>query len=357
MKAEFAQRIASGARQLGLCRQLWQSLCLIILALLLLCSPLLGQGTEGAITGTVTTQDGAVLPNAQVVVTNDGTNISRSVTTNSKGDYVVAGLNPGTYTVKVETPGFAAVLDSDVVLASQQTLRTDVTMKVGSTNSTVTVTAGDSVIETEMPSISSTVSAQTLTNSSSNLLSTSDSTGDSGLLFYTSLLPGGSQAGGSFDWSMYGSRGSEAYYNVDGISSNSALYGNMVGPSLPPFGMIQEVEYSAVNNKAELGQLLNISVITKSGTNAFHGDVFDNLANSALNARNYFANSIGRLTENDFGADLSGPILRNKWFFFASGEFLRQTQPISINPSVPTLAMRSGDFSALLQGANPVVLE
>jgi Carboxypeptidase regulatory-like domain len=356
MKAEFAQRIASGARQLGLCRQLWQSFCFVTLALLLLCSPLLGQGTEGAITGTVTTQDGAVLPNAQVVVTNDGTNISRSVTTNSKGDYVVAGLNPGTYTVKVETPGFAAVLDSDVVLASQQTLRTDVTMKVGSTNSTVTVTAGDSVIETEMPSISSTVSAQTLTNSSSNLLSTSDSTGDSGLLFYTSLLPGGSQAGGSFDWSMYGSRGSEAYYNVDGISSNSALYGNMVGPSLPPFGMIQEVEYTAVNNKAELGQLLNVSVITKSGTNAIHGDVFDNYASNVLQARNYFANSVGGLVQNDFGADIGGPIIKNKLFLFASGEFLREAQPISINPSVPTLAMRGGDFSSLLQGPNPIVI-
>jgi Carboxypeptidase regulatory-like domain len=355
MKADFAQRIASGARKLGLCQQAWQSLCLVMLALLL-CSPLLGQGTEGALTGTVITQDGAVLPNAQVTVTNDGTSLSRSVTANSKGDYVVAGLNPGTYSVKVETPGFAAVINSGVILASQQTLRVDVTMKVGSTNSTVTVTAGDSVIETEMPSISSTVSAQTLTNSSSNLLSTSDSTGDSGLLFYTSLLPGGSQAGGSFDWSMYGSRGSEAYYNVDGISSNSALYGNMVGPSLPPFGMIQEVEYTAVNNKAELGQLLNVSVITKSGTNTIHGDVFDNYASNVLQARNYFANSVGGLVQNDFGADIGGPIIKNKLFLFASGEFLREAQPISINPSVPTLAMRGGDFSSLLQRPNPIVI-
>ena len=357
MKAEFAQRITSGARQHGLCRQLWQSFCLVTIAILLLCSPLFGQGTEGTITGTVTVQDGATLPNAQVTVTNDGTNISRSVITNSKGDYVVAGLNPGSYTVKVQTAGFAEIRNAGVVLASQQTLRIDVTMKVGSTSSTVTVTAGESVIETEMPSISSTVSAQTLTNSSSNLLSTSDSTGDSGLLFYTSLLPGGSQAGSSFDWSMYGSRGSESYYNVDGISSNSALYGNMVGPSLPPFGMIQEVEYTAVNNKAELGQLLNVSVITKSGTNAIHGDLFDNYASNVLQARNYFANSVGGLVQNDFGADIGGPIIKNKLFLFASGEFLREAQPISINPSVPTLAMRGGDFGSLLQGPSPIVID
>jgi hypothetical protein len=356
MKAEFTQRMANNASYLGL-GQLGQSFCAVTLAILLLCSPLLGQGTEGNITGTVTAQDGTSLPNAKVTITNEGTNISRSVISNTKGDYVAADLNPGTYTVKVEATGFGETRDAGVVLASQQTLRIDVTMKVGSTNSTVTVTAGESVIETEMPSISSTVSAETLANSSSNLLSTSDSTGDSGLLFYTSLLPGGSQAGSSFDWSMYGSRGSEAYYNVDGISSNSALYGNMVGPSLPPFGMIQEVEYTAVNNKAELGQLLNISVITKSGTNEIHGDLFDEYASNVLQARNYFANSVGRLVQNDFGADVGGPIIKNKLFLFASGEFLREAQPISINPSVPTVAMRGGDFSSLLLGSSPIVID
>jgi hypothetical protein len=328
---------------------------LVILSLFSL--RLLGQGTVGSIIGTVTAPDGSVVANARVTITNEGTNISRVVTTNDKGDYVAADLNPGTYTVKVDAASFSQVSNSDVVLSPQQTVRIDAALQVGAVNSVVTVTSGAPVIQTDTPSISSTVTSQTLASSSSNLLSTSDATGDSGLLFYTTLLPGGAQAGGSFDWSMYGSRGSEAYYNVDGISSNSALYGNMVGPSLPPFGMIQDVEYSAVNNKAELGQLLNISVITKSGTNAFHGDLFDNYANSALDARNYFANSIGRLIENDFGADVSGPIIRNKWFFFGSGEFLRQTQPISINPSVPTLAMRSGDFSALLQGTNPVVID
>ena len=357
MKTAFVARAGRAGWLQG-----WGSSCipawltsLIVLSLFSL--RLLGQGTVGSIIGTVTAPDGSVVANARVTITNEGTNVSRAVTTNDKGDYVAADLNPGTYTVKVDAPSFSQISNSGVVLSPQQTVRIDAALQVGAVNSVVTVTTGAPVIQTDTPSISSTVTSQTLASSSSNLLSTSDATGDSGLLFYTTLLPGGAQAGGSFDWSMYGSRGSEAYYNVDGISSNSALYGNMVGPSLPPFGMIQDVEYSAVNNKAELGQLLNISVITKSGSNAFHGDLFDNYANSALDARNYFANSIGRLIENDFGADVSGPIIRNKWFFFGSGEFLRQTQPISINPSVPTLAMRSGDFSSLLQGSNPVVID
>jgi hypothetical protein len=357
MKTEIMQRLLTENAYSYRRSPARRALLLCAMAILWVSSAtVFGQVTVGNITGTVTTPDGAVVGSANVTVTNNGTNVSRRVTTDSKGDYEAADLNPGTYTVEVEAPGFGKFRNTEVVVASQQTVRIDIRLNVHGLNSTVTVTAGAPVIQTDMPSIASTVTSETLASSSSNLLSTSDSTGDSGLLFYTSLLPGGSQAGSSFDWSMYGSRGSEAYYNVDGISSNSVLYGNMVGPSLPPFGMIQEVAYSAVDNKAETGQLLNISVITKSGTNSFHGDLFDNYANSALDARNYFANSLGLLIQNDFGADVGGPILKNKWFFFASGEFLRQTQPISINPSVPTMAMRSGDFSSLLQGPNPVVI-
>jgi len=357
METEVLRQLSNGnASQSQECRR-WAIFRLCTLAILVTLSfPLFAQVTVGNIVGTVSTPGGAVLPNASVTIVNEGTNVARRVSTDAKGDYQAADLNPGTYTVRVEAAGFSQFRSTGVVVAAQQTVRIDVDLKMGTTSATVTVNAGAPVIQTDMPSIASTVGSETLANTSSNLLSTSDATGDSGLLFYTSLLPGGSQAGSSFDWSMYGSRGGEAYYNVDGISSNSALYGNMVGPSLPPFGMIQEVAYSAVDNKAELGQLLNISVITQSGTNKFHGDLFDNYANSALDARNYFSNSLGRLIQNDFGANIGGPILRDKWFFFASGEFLRQAQPISINPSVPTMAMRAGDFSSLLQGPNPVII-
>ncbi|MFT4113819.1 carboxypeptidase regulatory-like domain-containing protein [Silvibacterium sp.] len=329
----------------------------VLLALLLFVpSFCFGQLTVGNLVGTVTTPDGSVLPGASITVTNNGTTATRKVVTNGRGDYSVPDLDPGTYTVEVDGAGFSAYRNTGAVIAAQQTVRIDAHLSVQGANSTVTVTAGAPVIQTDMPSIATTVSSENLNTSSSNLLSTSDATGDSGLLYYTTLLPGGSQAGSSYDWSMYGSRGSEAYYNVDGISSNSALYGNMVGPSLPPFGMIQEVEYSAVDNKAEMGQLLNISVVTKSGTNKFHGDLFDNYSNNAFQARNYFADSVGKLISDDFGADIGGPILRNRLFFYGSGEFLREAEPISINPSVPTVNFRNGDFSSLLNGSNPITI-
>ncbi len=315
---------------------------------LILAGPVQGQGTEGNITGTVTAPDGAVIPKAKVTVIEVATNLTRTVVSDAKGVYFVADLNPGTYMVKIDAPGFAELRDTNIALTAQQTIRIDGKLKVGSVASSVTVRAAASVLNLEMPSISSTVTSRMLNDTSSNLLGTSDSTGDSGLLFYTTLLPGGSQAGTLFDWSMYGSRGDEAYYDVDGISSNSVLYGNMVGPSLPPFGMVQEVEYTAVNNKAELGQLFNVSVVTKSGTNAFHGDAFDNYGANSLQAPGFFAKGqVGPYIENDFGADVSGPAIKNKLFFFLSSELLREDAPITITPALPTAAFETGNFSSL----------
>lgn len=308
----------------------------------------LGQITEASITGTLTSPDGAVINGASITVINEGTGATRTVTSDARGIYSVPDLNPGNYTVKVDAQGFAELQHHGIALAASQTVRIDGDLKLSGTTSEVTVTSEAPVLNLEMPSISSVVSSEALNDTSSNLLGTSDSTGDSGLLFYTTLLPGGTQAGTLFDWSMYGSRGNEAYYSVDGISSNSALYGNMVGPSLPPFGMVQEVAYSAVDNKAEMGQVFNVSIVTKSGSNAFHGDAFENYGADALQAPGYFsAGKVGPYTQNDFGADVGGPILKNKLFFMLSAELVRDNTPITITPVLPTAAFESGDFSAL----------
>ena len=193
MTAEFAQPMGrthtSSSR--GECR-LRRLLCLAALVLLLAVSPMLfAQGTEGNITGTVTASDGALVPNATVTVINDGTHFTRVVQADANGTYVVTALNPGSYTIKIAAPGFSELQDSGVNLAAQQTVRIDGQLKVSGTSSTVTVTAQAPVINLEMPSISSTVTSEALNDTSSNLLGTSDSTGDSGLLFYTTLLPGG----------------------------------------------------------------------------------------------------------------------------------------------------------------------
>ena len=187
MTDEHMQRTAwkkAGPFESGCCS--WKSSCLcafVMLVLLMFAGSMQGQGTEGNITGAVTAPDGTLIAKAKVTVTNEATNLSRTVMSDAKGEYFVADLNPGTYTVKIDAPGFSELRDTSVALAAQQTIRIDGNLKVGGASSSVTVTGDASVINLEMPSISSTVTAEALNDSSSNLLGTSDSTGDSGLLF------------------------------------------------------------------------------------------------------------------------------------------------------------------------------
>jgi hypothetical protein len=331
---------------------------LVISSLLLFfkMSPASGQNTVGTIVGTVTTADGSSLAAARVTVTNEGTHATQVLTSGPHGEYAAPALNPGTYTVVVTAPGFSTFTTTGVVVQSQQTVRTDVPLKIGSVGTQVVVTGGAPVIEAEMPSISTTISSEEIIQTSSNLLGTKDSTGNSGLEEYIALLPTGHQGSGS-QWSMAGSTAGEAYYNVDGISSNSTLYGNADGPAFPSFDIVQEVKYDAVDNKAEMGQLLNITVITKSGTDHLHGSIFEHFGNEKLQAQSYFSSTNPPYTDNDFGGGIGGPIRRDKLFFSAAYEGLRNNQPLAINPNLPTLAFRVGDFSSLLNQTAPIVIK
>ena len=358
MKMDFTRHFSYRFEDLHRQFRSWKPLSLCMLATLWILSiPSFGQGTVGTILGTVTTQDGAVLPNASVAVINEGTNARRSLTTDGTGNYQASELNPGLYTVDVTAPGFTESRNTGVVLDSQQTVRINATLKVGNTNSTVMVNASaEPVIETDTPSISTILDSEALADTTSNLLSTVDGTGDSGVVLLGSLIPAGYQEGGGWNWSLYGSRSPDAYYDVDGITLNSNMWTNMVGPTYPPFDMIQETEYSTVDNKAELNSMMDVSVITKSGTNQLHGGISDVYASNIFQARNYFANSVGRLVDNDPSAFLAGPVLKNKLFFFASAELSRIAEPSVLDASVPTSKFQNGDFSSLLTGSNPIVI-
>jgi hypothetical protein len=219
----------------------------------------------------------------------------------------------------------------------------------------VTVQGAAPVIETDVPSIADVKSLRDLRDLPLNIRSTVSGTGDSGLYRYVFLTPTGYQGGGS-RFSLGGGRGSQNYFNVDGISSNSPAFGNSIGPAEPSFESIQEVRFEIVNNKAEFGEVANITAISKSGTNELHGGLFWYHENSALNARPYFAAALGQNIRNNFGASAGGPILRNKLFFFGTYEAERQRQPANIAPNLPTAQMRTGDFSQLLDQPNPIVI-
>jgi Carboxypeptidase regulatory-like domain/TonB dependent receptor len=330
-------------------------LTIVLVLLFILAGTVNGQNTVGSIVGTATSNDGSAIAGVTITITNEGTHAARTLTTGEHGEYAAPDLNPGSYDLRATAPGFTSMESQGIVVLSQQTVRIDIPLKVGSVASQVVVTGATPVIENEMPSISTTVTAEEITQTSSNLLGTKDNTGDSGLEEYIALLPAGHNGSGS-SWSMNGSTTGEAYYNVDGISSNSTLYGNADGPAFPSYDIVQEVKYDSVNNKAEMGQLLNITVITKSGTDNFHGSLFEHFGNQDLQAQSYFSQTNPPYTDNDFGGGVGGPIRKRKFYFFAAYEGLRNNLPLAISPNVPTTNFRTGNFSSLLSTATPIVI-
>jgi hypothetical protein len=304
------------------------------------------QATFGTITGTVTDSTGASVPNTEVVVVNEGTNLTRTVITGNDGNYSVPNLNYGNYRVQAKAAGFKTYVVRGIGLEALRTVRVDVRLEVGEVGTEVTVQGAAPVIDTDTASIASVRTSKDLNDLPLNIRSTVSGTGDSGLYRYVFLTPTGGQGGGS-RFNLGGARGSQNYFNVDGISSNSPAFGNSIGPAEPSFESIQEVRFEIVNNKAEFGEVANITAITKSGTNDLHGALFWFHENSALNARPFFATTRGQNIRNNFGVSSGGAIKKNKLFFFGTYEGERQRIPAIIAPNVPTVAMRGGDFSAV----------
>jgi hypothetical protein len=304
------------------------------------------QATFGTVTGAVTDPTGATVPNTEVVVTNEGTNVSRTARTGDAGTYDVPNLNPGRYRVTAKAAGFKTSVVQNIDVTALRVVRVDLKLDVGEVGTEVTVQSTAPVIDTDSASIAAMKTSKDLNDLPLNIRSTVSGTGDSGLYRYVFMTPTGGQGGGS-RFSLGGGRGSQNYFNVDGISSNSPAFGNSIGPAEPSFESIQEVRFEMVNNKAEFGEVANITAITKSGSNDLHGALFWYHENAALNARSYFAPSKGQNIRNNFGASMGGPVLRNKLFFFGTYEGERQRQAASIAPNVPTARMRAGDFSQL----------
>ena len=335
---------------------MFKNIALGVVALATFLSYARGQATFGSITGTALDSTGAAVSGVSVAVTNQQTNQVKNVVTDDHGNYEVTNLSPSTYTVAGERQGFKKFETHNITLDAQQTLRIDITLELGLVGTVVSVTSGSPVVESETPTIAATIGNEQLLDTSTNLRSVADAYGDSGVFNFISYsVPTGYESGG-FRFSLGGARGSQFNFTVDGISSNAPGFGNAYGTLQPSFESTQQVRYEFVNNKAEFDQVANVTTITKSGTNEFHGGLFWFNFNNAFAARNFFATSTGQNILNDFGGFAGGPIKRNKLFFFFSYEGDRQRTPAVISPSVPTDQMRSGDFSQLLAQSSPVVI-
>jgi len=326
---------------------------------LLLVIPAFGQSTFGTLLGTVTDPSGSVLPNSVITATNTDTSAKRSVLTNQDGSYVLVNLEPGAYNITVQAAGFQNSVFSGVQLASRQTVRVDAAMSLSSQNQTVSVNeVPDSVITTDVSSISATKTGKELLDLP---IAIGSRGGGSTSPISTLTTQAGVQTDSSGNISVAGAKPSMLSVSIDGISSVSPRSSAPISELFPSFGAIAEIRVSEINNAAEFGGISDITTTSRGGSNAYHGGVFDNLQNTAFNARNLFSTSVPKLDMNDFGGFAGGRVSipklyngRDKTFFFVSYEGLRLAKESVLTQSVPSAALRAGDLSAYKSFKDPL---
>ncbi len=322
---------------------------LLICFVLLLATNAWAQATA-TIVGTVADASGKVIANASVTVTQKETGLTRQVTTNDRGFYVVPSLPVGTYTVAVEVKGFKRKSVTGITLQVGEEPRIDVALEVGEVSETVTITSQAPLLQTESASVGQVIDNRYTTQIPLNGRDFSQ------LIL---LTPGAVTRPGGFDLSTGASTGSlgsgvaiggrDAHNNftIDGAGNNARQFGNVA--LRPSIDVIQEFKVQTNSYSADLGQAAfgQITLVTKSGTNEFRGSVFEFLRNDKLDARNFFLPKRSQLNRNQFGGTLGGPIRRNRTFFLFNYEALRERRGVEATGSVPPEAWRQGDFSGV----------
>jgi outer membrane receptor protein involved in Fe transport len=331
----------------------------------LLATSALGQSPNATLSGVVLDTSGRAITHADVLIVNDATGITYGGVTNDEGIYAAPNLPPGPYRVQVSKAGFKTVIKPDIVLNVQAALAINFTLPVGAVAEVVTVEGGAPLLQTESAAVSTVVDRQFAENLPMN-----------GRSFQTLieltpgvvLTPTNYTDGGQF--SVNGQRGTSNYWMVDGVSANTGISSNDQGgnglggsagsfsaqggtSSLVSIDAMQEFRIQTSTYAPEFGRTpgAQISIVTRSGTNQFHGTAFDYLRNDILDANDWFANSTGlpkpEERQNDFGGTFSGPIHRNKAFFFFSYEGLRLRLPQVALTTVPDLAARQNAVASM----------
>jgi hypothetical protein len=328
----------------------------MVIGLLLSMSPgcvLEGQVEQGRVVGQITDPQGSVIPGAAVKLTNVNTNIVQTATTDASGSYVVTPVAAGQYTMSVTASGFATANVSKFDVRVGQIVRQDLRLSIGTSMQSIEVTTSSPLLATDTATMGQVITNQQLTGLPLN-----------GRGFYrlAQLTPGASlQAATGNSLAIRpeivngnvisGIRGSATSFLLDGVDvSEQHQGGTFIQTSIDALQefSVQQSPYSAEYNRG--GAFFNAT--TKSGTNRFHGGVFEFIRNDALDARNYFAVTRQTLKRNQFGANIGGPVLiphiyngRDRTFFFFNYEGQRLRQGLVFNNIVPTLAKRSGNFA------------
>jgi hypothetical protein len=350
-------RVAEGTRRIHAVKACLRKVTWIAATVVMVCSAtilLYGQAVNGSIVGTITDSSGAVVPGARVTVTEVNKNVSLSTETNSSGNYSFPDVPPGNYEVTVEKTGFARAVRSGIMLFVNSTARVNLTLRPGQMTQTVNVKSQIPLLQTD-----SAQTGGTLTSLQAERLPLGTNRNFQNLL---NLIPGATRTEynhshffnpqNSLNNQVNGTSSLTNNFQIEGVNDNERT--GLLQVYIPPAEDIQEVDVTTSNYDAEQGTALGAvtNVIMKSGTNQFHGEAYEFYRGQALDARSFFDRGPQGapfvkppLVYNYWGGNVGGPIRKGKTFFFAG--FLRSTDHEGQfqQLSVPTQAMRNGDFS------------
>jgi hypothetical protein len=323
---------------------------------LILCACIWAADPTGTIAGRVQDPSGAAVVAAAVTATNLQTGLSRNTTTNEDGAYVFPLLPAGAYSIAVKASGFEGYEQRGIEVKTDQPATVPIDLKIGSSTQSVTVNANAEMVQTQSGALSSVVTQQSIQelplngrNAAALVLltpGTADTTAGnfsgSQDTVQTVSYPGAQSV------SANGARTDMVNYNLDG-GTNQDPYTNVNNPFPNPDALEEfSVQTNSFSAQYGRGSGAIVNVVTKSGTNSFHGSAFEFFRNGVLNSRNFFAATPDQLKRNQFGGSIGGPIVRNKLFFFGSYQGTQSRNVSEGNSAtVPTAAQRAGDFSSI----------
>ena len=319
------------------------------------CLSLSAQQITGNIRGTVTDPSGAVIRDAEVTARQVETGLARTTTTDHSGNYVILELPVGHYRLQVAAKGFQEYVQSGITLNVNETASVSARLAVGSESQQIEVSADAELIEPTVTSMGKVVQQRELEDLPLN----GRNFAQLGLLQpgVVPITPGIAEAGGSLrngqGYAVNGQRPESNNFLIDGANNFNGVDGGFV--LKPPVDAIAEFRIITHSANAEFGNALGstTNLITRSGTNQFHGALWEFLRNDAVDANSYFAQTREPLKQNQFGATAGAPIIKDKTFIFGFYEGFRNRQGESELTTVPSLKERTGDFSELCPGGYP----
>jgi hypothetical protein len=320
---------------------------LVFASMIVFCASSPGQGFTASVLGTVKDVQGGVIGKAGVTVTNLKTGLVSSIMTDSSGNYTVPQLPPGDYRIEVETPGFKRSVRSPVTLQVDQRQAIDFTLSIGDVTENVVVSAQAPQLQAETATVGTTVTGTQTEELPLN---------GRNFVQLNLLVPGAapqvkgsnlSAQGGSIE--VHGLPENQNYFWLNGIDNTTDTIGQYV-VNIPAFS-IQEFRVMSPTYDAEFGRTpgAQINLISRSGGNSYNGDLYGFLRNSAVDAKNYFSlpGNIPAYRRIQYGADLGGPIVKDKLFFYGAYEVLTLAQGENASNTVPSMQETQGDFSDL----------